>query len=100
PYYGLPVWVDRFEARDGVNVPHMWLASRADVILIAATAHTIHRLATGACSDLLSLVVAATRAPIVIAPSMNPLMASQPAVARNSGQLRRVGYYVAEPGLA
>ena len=31
---------------------------------------------------------------------MNPLMASQPAVARNIAQLRRDGYYVAEPGLA
>jgi phosphopantothenoylcysteine decarboxylase/phosphopantothenate--cysteine ligase len=98
-YYGLTVWTDPFEAREDVNVPHMWLATHADVILIAATAHTLHRLAGGACSDLLSLVVSATSAPVVIAPAMNPRMLIHPAVARNIDQLRRDGMYVAEPNL-
>ncbi|MCX5747626.1 MAG: hypothetical protein NT062_34605 [Proteobacteria bacterium] len=98
-YHGIPTWLDLHEPRQGVAIPHKYLAD-ADLILIApASANTIQRLATGACSDLLSLVVAMTKAPVVVAPSMNPQMWSQPAIARNVAQLRRDGIWVIDPGL-
>lgn len=99
-YFGLRVWSDAFSANKEVNVPHIWLASRADLVVVApASAHTIHRLATGECSDLLSLVVSATSAPVVVAPSMNPTMLASPPIRRNLQQLRKDGVYVVEPGL-
>ena len=59
----------------------------------------LHKLASGACSDLVSLIVAATKAPVVVAPSMNPEMWTHPAIQRNVAQLRADGVWVIEPGL-
>jgi phosphopantothenoylcysteine decarboxylase/phosphopantothenate--cysteine ligase len=42
-------------------------------------------------------VVAATDAPVVVAPAMNPAMWRQPAIRRNVDQLRADGVYVIEP---
>jgi phosphopantothenoylcysteine decarboxylase/phosphopantothenate--cysteine ligase len=98
-YYGFTAWTDMFEPRGEVNVPHIHLASTASMVaVIPASAHTIHRLATGECSDLLSLIVAATKAPVVVAPAMNPAMLRCPAVDRNVTQLQEDGIYVVEPG--
>jgi phosphopantothenoylcysteine decarboxylase/phosphopantothenate--cysteine ligase len=100
-YFGMRAWTDLFETRDETNVPHIGLATNADVVLIApASAHTIHRLATGACSDLLSLTVAATAAPVIVVPAMNSRMLACPAVQRNIDRLRSDGLYVVEPSLA
>jgi phosphopantothenoylcysteine synthetase/decarboxylase len=86
--------------RGETNVPHIALATRADIVLVApASAHTIHRLASGSCSDLLSLTVAATRAPVVVVPAMNSAMLSCRAVERNIARLKSDGFYVVEPGL-
>ena len=99
-YLGLPVWSDVFEVRGEVNVPHIHLAQKADlVVIMPASATTIHRLATGACTDLLSRTVAATRAPILIAPAMNPVMWTYPPIDRNIEQLRTDGMYIVEPGM-
>jgi phosphopantothenoylcysteine decarboxylase/phosphopantothenate--cysteine ligase len=99
-HYGLPVWLTNFETRGQINVPHMALAGLADLVFVMATASTIQKLANGACSDLLSLVVAATEAPVVVAPTMNPLMESHAPVRRNLDRLRADGFYIVEPGLA
>lgn len=100
-YYGFPTWTDAFEPRNGAAVPHRELATNADLVLVApASANTLHRLATGACSDLLSLVVAMTRAPVIVAPSMNANMWSHPPIQRNVAQLRADGVWVIEPGIA
>lgn len=98
---GAGVWGDPFEQRDGVPVAHLHLAAAAELVLVLpATADAIFRLAHGAASDLLSLVVCATRAPVVVAPSMNPTMWHHPAVRRNVETLRRDGVFVLEPGPA
>ncbi len=98
-YFGMRVWTDPYAPAHGAAVPHRHLAT-ADLILVApASASTIHRLATGACSDLASLVVAMTTAPVVVAPSMNPRMWTHPPIARNVAQLRADGIWVIEPGV-
>ena len=98
-YFGMRVWTDAYAPAHGIAVPHKHLAA-ADLILIApASARTIHRLASGACSDLTSLVVAMTAAPVVVAPSMNPRMWAHPPIARNVAQLRDDGVWVIEPGV-
>ena len=84
--------------REGKTVPHIALAKNADLVAVMpATAGSISRLATGACSDLLSLVAIATTAPVVVAPTMNTAMWDNPAVRRNVDQLRADGVYVVEP---
>lgn len=97
--WGLRTWTEMFEQRHGYRVPHVHLAA-ADLVLVApASASVLHRIATGACTDLLSLVVAATAAPVVVAPVMNSSMWKNPAVARNVAQLRADGVWVIEPAL-
>jgi hypothetical protein len=53
----------------------------------------------GACSDLVSLTVSATTAPVVIAPVMNTTMWNHAAFQRNVQCLREDGMYVIEPAL-
>jgi hypothetical protein len=96
---GARVWSDPFEAGESGQVPHVELARRAELVLVfPATAAAIFRLAHGACSDLLSLTVCATRAPVIVAPSMNPVMWRHPATRRNVQLLRDDGMFVVEPG--
>jgi len=96
--YGIPTWGDAFERRDGTNVPHVQLGRSADCILVMpASASSLYRLAAGACTDLMSMVVSATEAPVVVAPVMNDAMWNNPAVQRNVQQLREDGMHVVEP---
>ena len=98
--YGIRTWVDAFERRDGIRVPHVSLAGSADCVLVMpASAAAIRRLAHATCTDLLSMTVAATTAPVVVVPVMNTAMWNHAAVQRNVGQLREDGVYVVEPGL-
>jgi phosphopantothenoylcysteine decarboxylase/phosphopantothenate--cysteine ligase len=99
-YHGLRVWTDPFTPAHGIAVPHAHLASVADAVLVApASANMLHKLATGACSDLISLVVAATSAPVIVAPSTNPTMWKHPPIQRNIAQLRADGAWVIDPWL-
>ena len=98
--YGIRTWVDAFEKRDGIHVPHVHLGRSADCILVLpASANSLHRLAVGACTDLLSMIVAATQAPVVVAPVMNDAMFNNRAVQRNLDTLRGDGVFVIEPTL-
>jgi len=96
--YGIRTWGDAFERRDGIHVPHVQLARSATCVLVMpASASSLHRLAAGACTDLLSLLVAATPAPVVLAPAMNEAMWNNSIVQRNVQSLRENGMYVIEP---
>jgi hypothetical protein len=98
--YDARVWVDTFRIRRDVNVPHIHLAELAELILVfPTTAHLLHRLATGECSDLLSLVIVATKAPVILVPAMNKAMWFHPSIQRNVRRLREDGFYIVEPGL-
>jgi phosphopantothenoylcysteine decarboxylase/phosphopantothenate--cysteine ligase len=96
---GARVWCSPWDSTANGGVPHVELAAGAELVLVLpASAAAIARLAHGACSDLLSLVVTATRAPVVVVPSMNDAMWHHPAVQRNVRLLRADGAYVVEPG--
>lgn len=100
-YLGIGCWTDAFSTRGEVNVPHIQLARSAElVVVMPASAASLQRFASGACNDLLSLVVAATSAPVAVAPSMNHAMWINPAVQRNVQRLRDDGLHVIEPALA
>lgn len=99
-FLGVRVWTDAFTTRDGLNTPHVQLAQAAEMIVVMpASAHTLHKISQGACSDLLSLTIAATESPVVLIPAMNRAMWSNPAISRNLKQLRADGYYVVEPAI-
>lgn len=94
------LWPTDNESESGVYaaMAHIGLADRADAIVIApASANVIARLAHGLADDLLTTLVLATRAPVLVAPTMNPAMLSHPATQRNLAMLRELGYHLVEP---
>jgi Flavoprotein len=98
--YGIRTWVDAFERRDGIHVPHVTLGNAADCVLVMpASASALHRLADAAATDLLSMTVTATSAPVVVVPVMNTKMWNHAGVQRHVRRLRDDGMYVVEPTL-
>lgn len=93
-----PVAVNMFERRKEWNIAHIALAEIADLFLIApATANIIGKLANGIADDLLSTTVLATKAPVVIAPAMNPNMYSNKTTQANIKKLKELGYHFIDP---
>jgi phosphopantothenoylcysteine decarboxylase/phosphopantothenate--cysteine ligase len=94
------LWPDSHESEAGVYaaMAHIALADEADAILVApVSANTIARLAHGLADDLLSTLVLATNAPVLVSPAMNPRMLLHPATQKNLQALRDLGYTIIEP---
>ncbi len=92
------LWPPETQAGKAAGMPHIALADKADLILIApASADLIARLAGGFADDLLTTLVTATRAPIAFAPAMNPTMLARPATQRNIAQLQSDGFHLIQP---
>ncbi len=97
--FGFRVWPAP-QRESSPPVPHMWLAEHCEmIVIIPATANAIGRLAGGRCSDLMSLVVAATLSPVLVMPSMNPAMLRYPPIIRNLIGLRDDGLYIVQPSM-
>lgn len=95
---GNPVATETFSLTQESEIGHIHLADAADLIAIApATANIIGKIANGIADDLLTTVIMATRAPVLIAPAMNIHMFENPILQENLRKLRRVGYHVLEP---
>ncbi|HET7565780.1 MAG TPA: bifunctional phosphopantothenoylcysteine decarboxylase/phosphopantothenate--cysteine ligase CoaBC [Gemmatimonadaceae bacterium] len=93
---GRAVHTDLFAA--GRTLDHIRLAREADAIVIApATADFLARAAHGQADDLLSAVLLATQAPVLLVPAMNDRMWAHPQTGRNVAHLRELGYRVLEP---
>jgi phosphopantothenoylcysteine decarboxylase/phosphopantothenate--cysteine ligase len=83
------------------EVPHIVLAEWAQLVLVCpASATTISRIASGDCSDLVSAVAIASRAPKLLIPSMNEAMLASPQVQRNLSILKTDGYWITPSGAA
>jgi phosphopantothenoylcysteine decarboxylase/phosphopantothenate--cysteine ligase len=96
---GYPVYADMFHSTEGYNLTHISLATFADILLIApATANIIGKIAAGMADDLLSTVVMATKAPVLMCPAMNAHMYENPIVQKNIEKLTTGGYAFMEPG--
>lgn len=94
------VWTSLWQRDPRAPVPHVALAGWAELIVIyPASATTLSRIATGDCADLVAAIAAATRAPVVIVPSMNDAMYGSPAVQANLATLRGHGRHVVHPAL-
>ena len=93
------VITDQFEPGANADIEHIALASTIDLLLIApATANIIGKLANGIADDFLSTLYTATRAPVLLAPSMNTQMFSHEAIRRNLDTLAARGVGFIEPG--
>lgn len=81
------------------DVEHISLAEKASLILVApATANIIAKIASGICDDLLTCVVLATKAPVLIAPAMNENMYENKITQENIAKLKGLGYRFIGPG--
>lgn len=89
------LWDDAAEAAMG----HIELARWAQRVVIApASADLIARIATGQADDLLTTVLLATAAPLLVAPAMNQQMWAHPALQANLAVLRERGVQLVGPG--
>ncbi|MBI5558851.1 MAG: bifunctional phosphopantothenoylcysteine decarboxylase/phosphopantothenate--cysteine ligase CoaBC [Deltaproteobacteria bacterium] len=95
---GNRVYGSMFDSQDEEKIPHIRLARESDLILVApATAQTIARLAHGLADDLLSAIVLASEAKIVVCPAMNSKMYQHAATQENIEKLKKFGYRVLDP---
>ena len=95
---GNPVATETFSLTQESEIGHINLADSADLLVIApATANVIGKLASGIADDLLTTVLMATQAPVLLAPAMNIHMYENVIVQENLRKLRRVGYHIMDP---
>ena len=93
---GRAVYTDIF--RQGGALDHIRLAQQAHAIVVApATADFLARAAHGMAGDLLSAILLATEAPVVLVPAMNDKMWAHPQTRQNVAHLRELGYAVVDP---
>jgi len=93
---GRPVHAGLFDA--GAALEHIRLARAADAIVVApATADFLARAAAGQANDLLTAILLATKAPVLLVPAMNDHMWSHPQTQKNVNHLRTLGYLVLDP---
>ena len=85
---GAPVSRELFDPGGEAEIGHIRLADEADLLIVApATADAIARLAAGMANDLLTAVVLASKAPLLLAPAMNVNMWDNPLTQANLGRL-------------
>lgn len=96
---GRKVAINTFDLEWESEIGHISLADNADLIVVApATASFIGKVAGGIADSLLSTIILATKAPIVLCPAMNVNMYENPAVQDNIAKLRERGLAIMEPG--
>ena len=95
---GNPVHTELLDEDAEMGMGHIELARWADLVVLApATADIIARLAQGRADDLLTTVVLATPAPLIVAPAMNQHMWLNPATLANIDTLKARGIQIVGP---
>ena len=93
---GRPVLTSLWER--GGALSHVRLGQQADLVLVApATANLIARVAQGMADDVLTALLLARTAPVLLAPAMNDEMYANPGTQRNLSALRSRGFAVVGP---
>jgi phosphopantothenoylcysteine decarboxylase/phosphopantothenate--cysteine ligase len=83
---------------DDHPIPHTHLGQTADLVLVApATARVLGTYAAGISDDLLTNILLATRAPVIVCPAMHTEMWEHPAVQDNLRTLQARGVHVVPP---
>lgn len=93
-----PIHTDLLDPNAEAAMGHIELARWADVFIIApATANTIAQIVHGEANDLLTTVVLASKAPLVITPAMNQAMWANAATQANIQTLRERNIHILGP---
>jgi phosphopantothenoylcysteine decarboxylase / phosphopantothenate---cysteine ligase len=93
---GRPVLSSLWEP--GGALSHVRLGQQADLIIVApATAHLIARVAQGLAEDMLTTLLLARTAPLLLAPAMNDEMYARPETQGNLETLRSRGVTLVGP---
>jgi phosphopantothenoylcysteine decarboxylase/phosphopantothenate--cysteine ligase len=96
-----PVYTSAWEHVESKDPQHISLARAADVMIVApCTMDCMAKLAHGFTDDVVTLIVSAidrARTPVLLAPSMNEVMWSQPSTRRNAAQLVADGFELVGP---
>lgn len=96
---GNPVSRELFRLTGHYEIDHIKLAEFAEILVIApATANIIGKMAAGIADDLLTTVLMATTAPVLICPAMNDKMYANTVVKENLVRLVSHGHTILEPG--
>jgi phosphopantothenoylcysteine decarboxylase/phosphopantothenate--cysteine ligase len=89
---GARVRHDLFDPGEEGEIDHIGLADWAELLLVApCTANLMAKMAHGLADELVSTVLLATRAPVLVAPAMNLNMWSHPATQANHALLAARG---------
>jgi phosphopantothenoylcysteine decarboxylase/phosphopantothenate--cysteine ligase len=95
---GHPCHTEAYQEPERGRMAHIDLARQADLILIApASANTIAKLVHGDADDMLTTIVSASRAMLMLAPAMNPQMYASRANALNLATLEARGAVIIDP---
>lgn len=96
-----PVYSSPWQHTESHDPQHVSLARSADLAIVApCTMDCLAKLATGRCDDVVTLALSAvdrSETPVLLAPSMNAAMWSQPSTQRNLAQIRADGFEILEP---
>ncbi|MDH4247177.1 MAG: bifunctional phosphopantothenoylcysteine decarboxylase/phosphopantothenate--cysteine ligase CoaBC [Deltaproteobacteria bacterium] len=93
-----PVGLELFDLDQENRIGHIRMAERAELVLVApCTANFIAKLRTGLADDLLSTLLLATPAPVMLAPAMNDGMLAHPATQENLRVLESRGVKIIPP---
>ena len=94
-----PVITSQWRPGMNADIEHIAIADQIALLVVApCTANVIGKLANGIADDFLSTLYLATRAPVLLAPSMNTNMLAHAAVQRNLEALIARGVRFVEPG--
>ncbi len=95
---GNKVTTELFSLIEESEIGHIALADRAELLVIApATANIIGKIAGGIADDMLTTIVMATKAPVLLAPAMNVHMWENPICQENIQKLRSRGFHFIDP---
>jgi len=94
---GNEVATSMFASPEKPDISHIRMAETDIVVIAPATANIIAKLAGGFADDILSATVLATRAPVVIAPSMHHNMYTNTVTRENMQKLKSRGFTFIEP---
>jgi phosphopantothenoylcysteine decarboxylase/phosphopantothenate--cysteine ligase len=96
---GRPVHTDLIV--QGKALDHIRLARNAHVVCVApATADLLARAASGRADDLLTTILLATTAPVILCPAMNDAMWAHPQTQLNAEHIRKqLGYTLVGPAI-
>jgi phosphopantothenoylcysteine decarboxylase/phosphopantothenate--cysteine ligase len=93
-----PVRTSLLDPGEEGQIGHIDLADWAEAVVVApATANVLAKLAAGIADDLVTTVLLATRAPVLVAPAMNVNMWEHAATQANLATLRARGVHFVGP---